>query len=140
MLKRKGGREGWVTEKRRPLTRAQIAELTLRQMGKCAKCGERLDFATKGAVVDEHLHPLADGGTNDTDNRAFYCRGCATPKTAKEARDRGKSKRIAEGRTQHDRRAKAKAEGTHRKMGMRPWPKGRKIQSKPMTQKQDFGP
>jgi 5-methylcytosine-specific restriction endonuclease McrA len=94
-----------MTEKRRPLTRAQIAEITLRQLGKCARCSERLDFATKGAVIDEHLHPLADGGTNETDNRAFYCKPCAKPKTAKEARDRGKSKRIAEGRTQADRRA-----------------------------------
>jgi len=94
-----------MTEKRRPLTRAQIAEITLRQLGKCARCSERLDFATRGAVIDEHLHPLADGGTNETDNRAFYCKPCAKPKTAKEARDRGKSKRIAEGRTQADRRA-----------------------------------
>ena len=39
-----------MTEKRRPLTRAQIAELTLRQMGKCLRCDERLDFTTKGAV------------------------------------------------------------------------------------------
>jgi 5-methylcytosine-specific restriction endonuclease McrA len=92
-------------EKRKPLTRSQIAEITLRQLGKCARCSERLDFATKGAVIDEHLHPLADGGTNETDNRAFYCKPCAKPKTAKEARDRGKSKRIAEGRTQADRRA-----------------------------------
>lgn len=37
-------------EKRKPLTRAQIAELTLRQMGKCLRCDERLDFTTKGAV------------------------------------------------------------------------------------------
>lgn len=103
-----------MTEPRRPLTRAQIAELTLRQMGKCLRCGERLDFATKGAVIDEHLRPLADGGTNDTDNRAFFCKPCATPKTAKEARDRGKSKRIAEGRTQADERARAKTEGRYR--------------------------
>lgn len=103
-----------MTEKRRPLTRAQIAEITLRQMGKCLRCGERLDFGTKGAVIDEHLMPLADGGTNETDNRAFLCKPCAKPKTAKEARDRGKSKRIAEGRTQADKRAARKANGTHR--------------------------
>lgn len=99
---------------RKPLTRAQIAEITLRQMGKCLRCGERLDFGTKGAVIDEHLTPLADGGTNETDNRAFLCKPCAKPKTAKEARDRGKSKRHAEGRTQADRRQRAKANGTHR--------------------------
>lgn len=99
---------------RKPLTRSQIAEITLRQQGKCLRCDERLDFATKGAVIDEHLVPLADGGTNETDNRAFFCRPCAKPKTAKEARDRGKSKRIAEGRTQADRRAARKSEGRHR--------------------------
>lgn len=108
-----------MTEKRRPLTRAQIAELTLRQMGKCLRCSERLDFNTKGAVIDEHLRPLADGGTNETSNRAFFCKPCATPKTAKEARDRGKSKRIAEGRTQADRRQRAKAEGRHRQIQSR---------------------
>lgn len=64
---------------RKPLTRAQIAEITLRQMGKCLRCGERLDFSTKGAVIDEHLTPLADGGTNETDNRAFLCKPFAKP-------------------------------------------------------------
>lgn len=108
---------------RKPLTRAQIAEITLRQMGKCLRCGERLDFATKGAVIDEHLTPLADGGTNETDNRAFLCKPCAKPKTAKEARDRGKSKRIAECRTQADRRQRAKANGTYRKIPGKPFAK-----------------
>lgn len=105
--------------KRKALTRSQLAELVLAQMGKCAKCGERLNFAKKGQVVDEHLTPLAEGGTNETSNRALYCVGCARPKTAIEQRNRGKSKRIAEGRTQADKRAKAKAEGSHRKMGAR---------------------
>jgi hypothetical protein len=111
--------------KRRPLTRNQLAELVLSQMGKCAKCNERLDFASKGKVIDEHLQPLAEGGTNETQNRALYCVGCARPKTAIEQRNRGKSKRIAEGRTQADKRNAAKANGTHRKIGQRPWPKGK---------------
>jgi 5-methylcytosine-specific restriction endonuclease McrA len=119
-----------MTEKRRPLTRSQLAELVLTQMGKCAACGSKLDFAAKGRVVGEHLCPLAEGGTNDTSNRALYCRDCATAKTLKEIPARAKSKRIAEGRTQADRREKAKAEGSYRKMGMREWPKGRKIQSR----------
>ena len=114
-----------MTEKRRPLTRAQLAELVLAQNGKCASCGERLDFAARGKVIDEHLQPLAEGGSNETHNRRLYCVGCARPKTAIEQRNRGKSKRIAEGRTQADRREQAKANGTHRKMGARPWPKGK---------------
>lgn len=120
-------------EKRKPLTRAQIAELTLRQMGKCLRCNERLDFVTKGAVIDEHLRPLADGGTNETSNRAFFCKPCATPKTIKESRDRGKSKRIAEGRTQADRRQRAKAAGTYRPIAGKPFPKQkRKMQGRRM--------
>ena len=114
MFKRTSRGEDRLVEKRKALTRAQIAELTLRQMGKCLRCSERLDFATNGAVIDEHLRPLADGGTNETSNRAFFCKPCAKPKTAKEQRDRGKSKRIAEGRTQADKRAQKKAEGRHK--------------------------
>ncbi len=92
-------------QKRKPLTRSQLATLILSQEGRCKACGERLDFAKKGQVVDEHLCPLAEGGTNETENRALYCKPCATAKTIKEAPARAKSKRIAEGRTQADRRA-----------------------------------
>ena len=120
-------------EKRKPLTRAQLATLVLDQMGKCAACGERLDFAKKGRVVDEHIQPLFSGGTNDTDNRELRCKPCATVKTISEAPDRAKVRRIEGGKTQADKREQAKADGTYRKMGARPWPKGRKMQSRAMT-------
>jgi hypothetical protein len=113
-----------MTEKRRPLTRAQLAELVLTQMGKCAACGERLDFAGKGQVVDEHIQPLFSGGTNETSNRELRCKPCATVKTSAEAPDRAKVRRIEQGKTQADKREQAKANGTHKKMGARPWPKG----------------
>lgn len=119
-----------MTEKRRPLTRSQLAELVLAQMGKCAACGERLDFAKKGQVVDEHIQPLFSGGTNDTDNRELRCKPCATVKTTLEAPDRAKVRRIEGGKTQADKREQAKANGTYRKMGARPWPKGRTLQSR----------
>ena len=122
-----------MTEKRRPLTRAQLAELVLAQMGKCAACGERLDFAKKGQVVDEHIQPLFSGGSNDTSNRELRCKPCATVKTTQEAPGRAKVRRIEQGKTQADKREQAKAAGTHRKMGARPWPKGRKMQSRAMT-------
>jgi hypothetical protein len=122
-----------MTEKRRPLTRAQLAELVLTQMGKCAACGERLDFAGKGQVVDEHIQPLFSGGTNETSNRELRCKPCATVKTSAEAPDRAKVRRIEQGKTQADKREQAKANGTHKKMGARPWPKGRKMQSRAMT-------
>jgi 5-methylcytosine-specific restriction endonuclease McrA len=118
---------------RKPLTRSQLAELVLAQMGKCKACGNRLDFAKKGQVIDEHLTPLAEGGTNETDNRALYCKPCATAKTGKEVPARAKSKRIAEGRTQADRRQRAKAEGKHKAIPSRPLPKGRKFETRKAT-------
>lgn len=113
--------------KRRQLTRAQVAEITLRQMGRCAKCGDRLDFAKKGQVVDEHIVPIfstPEGlDPNRTENRAFYCKPCATEKTSAEAPDRAKVRRLESGNTQADKRAALKAEGAYKKMGARPWPK-----------------
>ena len=114
-----------MTEKRRPLTRAQLAELVLAQNGKCAFCGERLDFAAKGKVVDEHIQPLFSGGSNESSNRELRCKPCATVKTSAEAPGRAKVRRIEQGKTQADRREQAKANGTHKKMGARPWPKGK---------------
>ena len=113
--------------KRRQLTRSQVAEITLRQMGKCAKCGDRLDFSRRGQVVDEHIVPIfstPEGlDPNRTDNRAFYCKPCATEKTSAEAPDRAKVRRLESGNTQADKRKRAKASG---KMGK--WPKGRGFQ------------
>jgi 5-methylcytosine-specific restriction endonuclease McrA len=103
-----------MTEKRRPLTRAQLAELVLEQMGKCRNCGERLDFAKKGQVVDEHIVPLFSGGTNETSNRALFCKPCATEKTSAETPDRAKVRRIEGKKTQADRRIRAKAEGRYK--------------------------
>jgi 5-methylcytosine-specific restriction endonuclease McrA len=103
-----------MTEKRRPLTRAQLAELVLSQMGKCAACGSKLDFAAKGKVVDEHIQPLFSGGSNETSNRELRCKPCATVKTSAEAPGRAKVRRIEQGKTQADKRAAKKAEGRHR--------------------------
>lgn len=101
-------------EKRKPLTRSQLAELVLSQLGKCAACGSKLDFAKKGQVVDEHIQPLFSGGSNETSNRELRCKPCASVKTSAEAPDRAKVRRIEQGKTQADRRAQKKAEGRHR--------------------------
>jgi hypothetical protein len=116
-----------MTEKRRPLTRAQLAELVLSQMGKCASCGERLDFAGKGQVVDEHIQPLFSGGTNETSNRELRCKPCATVKTSAEAPGRAKVRRIEQGKTQADKRAQNKAEGKHRPIAGRGFAGSRKF-------------
>ena len=119
-----------MTEKRRPLTRSQLAELVLSQLGKCAACGSKLDFAKKGQVVDEHIVPLFSGGSNDTSNRELRCKPCATVKTIAEAPGRAKVRRIEQGKTQADRRDRAKAEGRHRPIPSRPLRSGSKIQSR----------
>jgi hypothetical protein len=95
--------------RRKPLTRSQLATLILEQEGKCKSCGNRLDFAKKGQVVDEHLCPVfstPEGvDPNRTENRALFCKTCADEKTSKEAPDRAKVRRIEGGKTQADRRA-----------------------------------
>ncbi len=112
-------------EKRKPLSRREFGYLLLSQEGKCACCRNKLDLLKRGQVVDEHLQPLADGGTNDLDNRALYCLECARGKTSREVTPRARSKRYAEGRTQADKRARAKEAGTYRGIG------GRGFQDKP---------
>ena len=94
-------------EKRKPLTRREFGMLIVQQECKCGKCGDKLDFTKLGRVIDEHLQPLADGGTNDLSNRALYCVDCAKGKTVKEVTPRARSKRYAEGRTQYDKRKRA---------------------------------
>lgn len=111
-------------EKRKPLTRREFGLLIIRQDCLCGcGCGQKLDFTKPGAVTDEHLNSLFSLGTNDLTNRALWLTECSKPKTAKEAPDRAKVRRIEGKKTQADKRAKAKANGTHRKMGSKPWPK-----------------
>lgn len=124
-------------EPRKTLSKREYAFLALRQNGRCPCCSGKLDFGKPRQVVDEHLQPLADGGSNELGNRALYCAACAKAKTIKEVTPRARSKRISEGRTQADKRQKAKAEGRYRPMGGKgfekrktQWPKGRKIESR----------
>lgn len=83
-------------EERKPLTRKQIAELFLRQQGRCPICTMRLE--TKGhepvEFIDEHMEPLWRSGTNDLNNRALVCKPCASAKTVKETSERAKGYRV----------------------------------------------
>ena len=63
---------------RRKLTRVEFAQLMLDQDGRCAACREKL---RADLIVDEHLVPLDQLGTNDLSNRALYCTACARAKT-----------------------------------------------------------
>jgi 5-methylcytosine-specific restriction endonuclease McrA len=89
--------ERWtIPEDRKPLTRKQIAELFLRQQGRCPICTMRLE--TKGhepvEFIDEHMDPLWRGGSNELNNRALVCKPCANAKTVKETSERAKGYRV----------------------------------------------
>jgi len=80
-------------EKRKPLTRLQFAKLALKQEGRCANCGVKLNFDKPRMIVDEHLTPLFSLGSNDLENRALWCVDCAKAKTSNESGDRAKVRR-----------------------------------------------
>jgi 5-methylcytosine-specific restriction endonuclease McrA len=84
-----------------------------------------------GTEVD-HITPAYVEGPPTVENGAFLCGLCHKLKTVTDNKEAKRSNRLA-GKTQADRREQAKANGTHRKMGGRPWPKGRKMQSRAMT-------
>ena len=83
-------------EDRIPLTRKQVAELFLRQDGRCPCCGQKLQAKGHKAVgiIDEHVNPLWRGGKNDLGNRELWCAPCATQKTSQEATERAKALRV----------------------------------------------
>lgn len=69
---------------RRKLSRVEFAQLMLEQEGRCLACREKLRAEL---IVDEHLTPLAHGGSNDLSNRALYCTSCARTKTEDDIAD-----------------------------------------------------
>ena len=84
-----------LSEPRERLTRKQIAELYLRQDGRCPNCSQKLELkGGKPVCVDEHVTPLWRGGTNDLQNRELWCVPCTKPKTAQEATERAKGHRV----------------------------------------------
>jgi len=122
-----------VIEKRKPLTPKQRAQIALDQEGRCGcGCGEKLDHAREG-TIDEHIIPLALGGSNDRENRMLFRLPCAKGKTKDDVARIAKSKAMAGETGQRARRAKRghgliqsrgfqKPEGKH-KWPSRPWGK-----------------
>lgn len=101
---------------RKPLTKRQRAQLALDQDGKCGcGCGNKLD----AKAIDEHIIPLWCGGTNDLDNRKLYAFDCAKRKTAKEATERGRVKRLIAKESPETRKPPKMKSG-----GFRPKPEG----------------
>lgn len=85
-----------IPERRKPLTPKEYVTLFMRQDGRCPNCTQRLEM--KGGrevqICDEHLNPLWRGGGNELSNRELWCHPCTKPKTAQEATERAKGKRV----------------------------------------------
>ncbi len=76
---------------RRRLSRVEFAQLMLDQKGRCASCRQKL---RADLIVDEHLVPLDQLGTNDLSNRALFCTGCARAKTDDDLADIRHGRRV----------------------------------------------
>jgi hypothetical protein len=59
-----------------PRIRRQVQE---RAGGRCEYCKSNAEFSQDTFSID-HIHPLAEGGSDDPDNYAFCCQGCNGPK------------------------------------------------------------
>jgi len=87
------------TAPRRRLTAAERRTLLERQGFRCAACPEPLVLDLGGRrvlamMIDEHVIPLALGGSNDLVNRELRCPACAKAKTSKDLKAILKVRRI----------------------------------------------
>jgi 5-methylcytosine-specific restriction enzyme A len=77
---------------RKPLTTKQRVQLFFDRKGECCICKGKIDAAS--SWIDEHIRPLAMGGSNDWENRGCAHVGCAKDKTKKDMGDIAKAKRL----------------------------------------------
>lgn len=98
MIERSGGELVDAVERRR-LTVVERRALLERQRFICAGCPTKLTLEVEGrvvlgAMIDEHIVPLALGGSNDLSNRELRCPACAKAKTLKDIKAIRKAERI----------------------------------------------
>ena len=91
--------EAMALEERRRLSAEERRILLERQNFVCAACATKLTLeidgrVVLGAMVDEHIIPLALGGCNDLENRELRCPACAKAKTLKDLKAIRKAARI----------------------------------------------
>ncbi len=81
-----------VLEPRKPLTRNQRLKAHDEHGGTCCVCLQPIDKGER--FIDEHIIPLALGGTNDKSNRGIAHVICARLKTKRDTALIAKAKRI----------------------------------------------
>ena len=80
---------------RRSFSQKKRAEIVLRQNGRCAMCGSKLQ---PGKFEIDHIAALIHSGTNDDDNlRAICAIPCHRNKSRADVHARAKADRIAAG-------------------------------------------
>ena len=79
------------TTPRKPLTPTQRLKLFEAHKGICVLCGLKINPGEK--FIDEHIRPLALGGTNDLENRRPVHVACAASKTSNDLASIAKAKR-----------------------------------------------
>jgi len=77
---------------RKPLTKKQRVELFFERKGECCICHGNIHVGEKW--IDEHIKPLAMGGTNDWSNRGCAHVDCAKGKTKVDVKQIAKAKRV----------------------------------------------
>jgi 5-methylcytosine-specific restriction protein A len=87
----RGNNSPVIPEKRKPLTRAQRLRMHDEHGSKCVICLEPIPAGEP--FIDEHVIPLALGGSNDKSNRGPAHVGCAKIKTQRDQRMIAKAKR-----------------------------------------------
>lgn len=112
---------------RRSLTTKQKLEVMLR-FARCPMCGEK--FTRLDEIDWDHVGQLYFTGDNSLDNFRPLHRGCHKVKTAKDAFERAKCRRVTSAHEEFRRRILAKERGEEierkSKWPSRPFPKRRK--------------
>ena len=100
---------------RAAIPRRTKAEILLRQKGRCADCGARLDVER---IVFDHRPPLAlreaEDEPNDPDRLAAICTRCDRLKTSCDLVEIAKAKRLAAEHAEYEQRMAAKVCGRPR--------------------------
>ena len=81
-----------IPEKRKPLTRRQRVKAHDLHGGVCCVCQSAI--APGEPFIDEHIIPIALGGSNDRSNRGIAHIACAKVKTARDQKMIAKSLRV----------------------------------------------